>query len=49
MFIMVKKHTTVVITLPINLVEKIENIRDDLPRSLVYRRLLLKGLGEQNE
>ncbi|MBI3639329.1 MAG: hypothetical protein HY223_03345 [Thaumarchaeota archaeon] len=46
---MVKKSTTVVLSLPINLVKKIENVRNDLPRSLVYRRLLLKGLEEQDE
>lgn len=46
---MAKKSITIVLSLPINLVEKIENVRNDLPRSLIYRRLLLKGLEEQNE
>lgn len=45
---MTKNFVTVVLSLPINLVEKIESSRNDLPRSLVYSRLLKKGLG-QNE
>ena len=44
-----RKYITVVLSLPINLVETIESTRNDLPRSLFYRRLIIKGLGKQNE
>ena len=40
---------TVVLSLPNVLTLRIEKMRKDLPRSLVYRRLLEKALEEQNE
>lgn len=44
-----KNSITVAISLPIILFKKIESIRDDIPRSLLYRRLIEKSLGESND
>ena len=46
---MVKTTRTVIISLPKELVEKIEEIKKDLPLSLVYRRLLTKAIGDHYE
>lgn len=37
-------NKVITISLPIELINKLEKSRGDLPRSLVYRRVLEKGL-----
>lgn len=46
---MTKTSGTIVITLPLVMIHEIERMRGDLPRSLIYRRLLIKALGGQDE
>ena len=46
---MTKHSETVVLSLPKEIVDKIESMKGDLPRSLVYRRLLDKSLNGGNK
>ena len=41
---MTRKNKTVVISLPIELINKIENNKGDYTRSIVYKKLILQGL-----
>jgi len=43
------KHTVIAISLPEDLVKKIESNRFDLPRSLVYKRILEAGLKKESK